>query len=190
MTDHEPLSAEPMVRADPDPWYVPDDDVPGATTATTWAKARVSLQKSTATYWLATVRPNGAPHVMPVLAVWVDGRLFFSAGERTRKARNLARDSRCVLTVEEEPVDLVVEGEASIVRDDATLARVADAYASIYSWQVTVRQGALDAAGGAPTAGPPPYDVYEVTPAVAFGLPVGEGLVPTRWRFREPPTGG
>lgn len=86
---------------------------------------------------------------MPVLAVWVDGRLFLSAGERTRKARNLARHSRCVVTVEEEPVDLVVEGDASIVRDDATLARVADAYASIYGWQVTVRQGAFHDAGGA-----------------------------------------
>jgi nitroimidazol reductase NimA-like FMN-containing flavoprotein (pyridoxamine 5'-phosphate oxidase superfamily) len=191
MTDHEPLSAQPMVRfPDPDPWYARTDDVPDATTPTTWAKARGCLQESTATYWLATVRPNGRPHVMPVMAVWFDGRLFFSAGERTRKARNLARDSRCVLTVEEEPVDLVVEGNASIVRDDATLARVADAFASIYGWQVTVRQGAFHAAGGAPTAGPPPYDVYEVTPTVAFGLPVGEGLVPTRWRFQEPPTGG
>ena len=188
MTDNEPLSAEPMVRfPDADPWYV--DDAAGAPTTTTWAKARGYLQESTATYWLATVRPNGAPHVMPVLAVWVDGRLFFSAGERTRKARNLARDSRCVVTVEEEPVDLVIEGDASIVRDDATLARVAEACASIYGWQVTVRQGAFHAAGGAPTAGPPPYDVYEVTPTVAFGLPVGEGLIPTRWRFREPPTG-
>jgi hypothetical protein len=191
MTDHEPLSAQPMVRfPDPDPWYAPTDDLQGATTPTTWAKARGYLQESTATYWLATVRPNGTPHVMPVMAVWVDGRLFFSAGERTRKARNLAHDSRCVVTVEEEPVDLVVEADASIVRDDATLARVADAYASIYGWQVTVRQGALHAAGGAPTSGPPPYDVYEVTPTVAFGLPVGEGIVPTRWRFREPSTGG
>jgi Pyridoxamine 5'-phosphate oxidase len=191
MTDHEPLSAEPMLRvADADPWYVGSDDVSAATTPTTWAKALGYLQASRATYWLTTLRPSGAPHVMPVLAVWVDGRLFFSAGERTRKARNLARDSRCVVTAEVEPIDLVVEGDASIVRDDATLARVADACASIYGWQVTVREGAFHAAGGAPTAGPPPYDVYEVTPAVAFGLPVGEGIVPTRWRFREPSTGG
>ena len=191
MTDHEPLSAQPMVPVDdPDPWYVGTDDVPDATTPTTWSKARGYVEESTATYWLATVRPNGAPHVMPVMAVWVDGRLFFSAGARTRKARNLARDSRCVVTVEEEPVDLVVEGDASIVRDDATLARVADAYASINGWRVTVREGAFHDTTGAPTAGPPPYDVYEVTPTVAFGLPVGEGLVPTRWRFREPATGG
>jgi PPOX class probable F420-dependent enzyme len=186
MTDHEPASMELMVpgATTPTPWW--------ATTPTPWATARAHLEEATATYWLATVRPNGAPHVMPVLAVWVDGRLFFSAGARTRKARNLARDPRCVVTVEKEPpVDLVVEGEASIVRDDATLARVADAYASIYDWHVTVRQGALHHdAGGAPTAGPPPYDAYEVTPTVAFGLPLDEKIAPTRWRFREPPTGG
>jgi hypothetical protein len=68
----------------------------------------------------------------------------------------------------------VVEGDASIVRDDAMLARVADAYASIYGWQVTVRQGAFHDAGGAPIAGPPPYDAYEVTPTVVFGLPIDE----------------
>jgi hypothetical protein len=190
MTDHEPLSTEPMVRSpDADPWYVGSEDAPGATT-TTWAKARGYLEDSRATYWVTTLRPNGAPHVMPVIAVWADGRLFFSAGERTRKARNLADDPRCVVTVEEEPIDLVVEGHASIVRDHATLARVADSFASTHGWQVTVRQGALHAGGGAPTAGPPPYDVYEVTPTVAFGLPAGEGVIPTRWRFRKPPAGG
>jgi hypothetical protein len=185
MTDHEPASMELMVpgATTPTQWW--------ATTPTPWATARAHLEDATATYWLATVRPNGAPHVMPVMAVWVDGRLFFSAGERTRKARNLARDSRCVVTVEDGPVDLVVEGDASIVRDDATLARLADAFASIHGWRVTVRDGAFHHdTGGAPTAGPPPYDAYEVTPTVAFGLPLDEKIAPTRWRFREPPTGG
>jgi hypothetical protein len=36
---------------------------------------------------------------------------------------------------------------------------VADAYASTYGWHVTVRNGAFHDAGGATTAGPPPYDV-------------------------------
>ena len=73
MTGHEPASMEPMVpgATTPTPWW--------ATTPTPWATARAHLEETTATYWLATVRPNGAPHVMPVLAVWVDGRLFFSA---------------------------------------------------------------------------------------------------------------
>jgi hypothetical protein len=123
-------------------------------------------------------------------AVWVDGGLFFSAGPGTRKARNLTRDARCVVTVEVEPLDLVVEGEAVPVRDAATLRRVADVYASIYGWHVTVRDGAFHDTEGAPTAGPPPYDVYEVRPTVAFGFGTDETIVPTRWRFGAGETRG
>jgi hypothetical protein len=174
MPDREPASAEPMT----------EDAAP----PTPWERARSLLEGSPATYWLATVRPDGAPHVMPLLAVWVDGGLFFSAGERTRKARNLALDSQCVVTVEKEPLDLVLEGRASKVRDAGTLDRVAEAYAEVYGWPVAVRDGAFHDTEGAPTAGPPPYDVYEVTPEVAFGFGTDESVVPTRWRFGERPS--
>jgi Pyridoxamine 5'-phosphate oxidase len=159
--------------------------IEGAAAATPWAWVPAHLQNTPATYWLATVRADGTPHVMPVLAVWVDGAVFFCTGERTRKARNLARESRCVLTVKVEPLDLVVEGAAAKVRDERTLRRVADAYASVYDWRVTVRDGAFRGTGGAPTAGPPPYDVYELTPATAFAFGTDAALVATRWRFRR-----
>jgi pyridoxine/pyridoxamine 5'-phosphate oxidase len=70
-----------------------------------WPTAREHLEGSSATDWLATVRPDGRPHVRPVLAVWVDGGLYFCASDRSRKAKNLALDSRCALTVEQEPLD-------------------------------------------------------------------------------------
>ncbi|SDJ07791.1 pyridoxamine 5'-phosphate oxidase family protein [Nonomuraea jiangxiensis] len=168
---HEPVSAEPMNGwAEPTPWD--------------WVRGH--LRRSAATYWLATVRPGGAPHVMPVLAVWVEGRPYVCMGPGTRKARNLARDARCVVTVEHEPLDLVVEGTAAKVRDEDTLRRVARAYDETYGWRVTVRDGALDTGGGATTAGPPPYDVYQVIPATAYGIGTGDPVVATRWRFREP----
>jgi nitroimidazol reductase NimA-like FMN-containing flavoprotein (pyridoxamine 5'-phosphate oxidase superfamily) len=169
--EREPVSAEPMNEA---------------AAPTPWDWVRGHLRRSTATYWLATVRPNGAPHVMPVLAVWVEGQPYVCIGTGTRKARNLARDARCVVTVEHEPLDLVVEGTAVKVHDEDTLRRVAQAYDATYGWQVTVRDGALDAAGGAPTAGPPPYDVYQVAPATAYGLGTDEPVAATRWRFQEP----
>lgn len=169
MPHRNPVSAEPMIAS--------------GTSPTPWERARSLLEEATPTYWLATARPDGMPHVMPVLAVWMDGGLFFSAGARTRKARNLANDSRCVVTVEEEPLDLVVECTAAKLRDAATLQRVADTYAQVYEWHVTVRDGAFDDTEGAPTAGPPPYDVYELTPTVAFGFGTDETVVPTRWRF-------
>jgi nitroimidazol reductase NimA-like FMN-containing flavoprotein (pyridoxamine 5'-phosphate oxidase superfamily) len=167
MADYEPDFAEPLTAGAPTPWTT----------------ARGILESVPATYWLATTRANGTPHVMPILAVWADGGLFFSAGAGTRKARNLARNAHCVVTVEVEPLDLVVEGEAVPVRDADTLRRVADVYASTYGWHVTVRDGAFHDTEGAPTAGPPPYDVYEVRPTVAFGFGTDETVVPTRWRF-------
>jgi nitroimidazol reductase NimA-like FMN-containing flavoprotein (pyridoxamine 5'-phosphate oxidase superfamily) len=43
-------------------------------------------------YWLATVRPDGRPHVMPLLRLSLDGAFYFITGESTRKGKNLAGD--------------------------------------------------------------------------------------------------
>jgi hypothetical protein len=102
---------------------------------------------------------------------------------RRHQAKNLALESHCAVTVEREPLDLVIEGSAAKVRDADRLQRVAAAYASEYGWHVTVRDGAFHDTEGAPTAGPPPYDVYEVTPTTAFGFGTDESFSPTRWRF-------
>ena len=76
MADREPLSDQPLGA---------DDAIPAP-----WAEARGRLEEA-GTYWLATARPDGRPHVMPVLGAWLDGALSFSAGEASRKGKNLAR---------------------------------------------------------------------------------------------------
>jgi nitroimidazol reductase NimA-like FMN-containing flavoprotein (pyridoxamine 5'-phosphate oxidase superfamily) len=167
MAEKEPTVEQP---------YLAQDTAP-----TTWAEARERLANADS-YWLATVRPDGLPHVMPLLGVWVDGALHFVASPTTRKAGNLARDAHCVVTARRDGLDLVVEGTAAKVSDEARLHRVAEAYASKYDWHVTVRDGAFYGEG-APTAGPPPYEIYELTPIKAFGFPTDETFSPTRWRF-------
>lgn len=62
-------------------------------TATPWAEARERLVQADS-WWLATVQPNGHPHVVPVLAVWADGVLHFAASANSRKARNLMHSSQ------------------------------------------------------------------------------------------------
>jgi hypothetical protein len=104
------------------------------------------------------------------------------AGATTRKGKNLARDARCVVTVASHKLHLVLEGEAARVHDEARLQRVAQAYATKYDWPITVREGAFYA-DGAPTAGPPPYDVYQVIPSRTFAFGEDESFNPTRWRF-------
>ena len=54
-----------------------------------WAKERLARSHD---YWLATVMPSGAPHLMPVWAVWHDDSLWFSSANGSRKARNLAAE--------------------------------------------------------------------------------------------------
>lgn len=134
------------------------------------------------TCWLATVNPDGRPHVMPLGVLWVGGALFFNSGPATRKGKNLTRDPHCVITVATHDFDLVVEGEAVKVTDEAKLRRVAEGYASL-GWPASVRDGALEAEYSAPSAGPPPWDVYEVTPTTVYGLGTAELHGATRWRF-------
>jgi nitroimidazol reductase NimA-like FMN-containing flavoprotein (pyridoxamine 5'-phosphate oxidase superfamily) len=136
-------------------------------------------------YWLATVTTGGAPHVRPVLAVWADGSLCSTSSPAARKARNLAADPRCSFTIRTEQLDVVLEGEAGPLRDPSELQRVADVYLEKYGWPVTVEDGAFVAPYGAPTAGPPPYEVFRVVPTtvLAFGTDDETGPRSTRFRF-------
>lgn len=148
-----------------------------------WDEAAKHLAEG-GTFWLATARQDGHPHLRPILAVWVDGGLHFVAGTSSRKWANLAHGSTCSISTGTPGLDLVVEGEAVRVTDDAWLRRVAGVYESKYEWPVEIRDGAFFAEG-APTAGPPPFHVYEVRPATVYGFGTDEDHFDrsTRWRF-------
>jgi hypothetical protein len=136
------------------------------------------------TCWLATVNRDGSPHVTGVGALWVDGAFWFETGEGTHKGRNLARDPRCSLSVATHAFDLVVDGEAHQVTDPATVAAMAERWAS-EGWPVRVDEtgSALTAEFSAPSAGPPPWFVYCLTPHVATALLTVAPGGATRWRF-------
>lgn len=148
-----------------------------------WADVLEEVQRSF-TFWIATVRPRGRPHVVPVLAVLNAGALHFAAGPTTQKARNLANDPAATVTTQSRRFDLVLEGLAHRVSTAEALTTVADAYASKYGWEVQADDGALHG-DGAPTAGPPPYHVFRLTLHQAFGFPTSDDATPTRWTFQR-----
>jgi PPOX class probable F420-dependent enzyme len=147
-----------------------------------WPEARRRLEQAEV-YWLSTVRPDGRPHVTPLIAVWVDEALVFCTGADERKAKNLTRNPQVVLTTGcnalGEGFDVVVEGDAVRISGDERLQRVADAYVAKYGevWRFTVRDGAFLNPEGAEAL------VYEVRPKTAFGFGKGEPYSQTRWRF-------
>jgi pyridoxine/pyridoxamine 5'-phosphate oxidase len=149
-------------------------------TPTDWAVGRERIEKAEL-FWISTVRPDGRPHVTPLISVWLDDAAYFCTSPSERKARNLAQNPSCILTTGcnllERGLDVVIEGEAKRVGDDAKLARIAAAYESKYGseWHFDVRDGAFHA-GGIEAL------VFEVAPATAFGF--GKGTYSqTRWRF-------
>jgi len=136
------------------------------------------------TCWLATINPDGSPHLTGVGALWVDDAFWFETGDGTRKAKNVARDPRCTLSVATREFDLIVEGEARKVTDPATVAVMAERWAA-GGWPARVDDtgSALTAEYSAPSAGPPPWFVYRLAPATATGLLTVDPGGATRWRF-------
>jgi hypothetical protein len=78
----------------------------------------------------------------------------------------------------------VVEGVASRVTDSATVERVAAAYAAT-GWPAEARDGAIVAPYSAPSAGPPPWDLWVVPPVTAFCLSTGEPSGAMRFEFER-----
>ena len=136
------------------------------------------------TCWLATINRDGSPHVTGIGALWVDGAFWFETGESTRKGRNLARDPRCTLSLAAEEFDLVVEGDARKIDDPRTVADLAARWVA-EGWPARVDESgvALTAEYSAPSAGPPPWHVYRLTPRAATALGTVEPAGATRWTF-------
>ena len=160
-----------------------------------WEKVQERLQKGISqapktggpdrhTAWLATVNRDGRPHVMPVGTLYVDDAFYFTAGPKTRKAVNIARNPNCVITIATHDFDLVFEGPATKIVDPARLKRIAEMYTK-EGWSPTVVKDGLTAKYSAPSAGPPPWHVYEIKPETIFALGTSEPYGATRWNFRS-----
>jgi PPOX class probable F420-dependent enzyme len=90
-----------------------------------WATERLTRSR---TFWLATVRPDGRPHVTPVWGVWQEeDSLWFSCSRRSRKSRNLAVNPAAAATTDDPANPVVVEGEAMLVTSRDAIAAFAAA---------------------------------------------------------------
>jgi hypothetical protein len=61
-------------------------------------------------YWVATVRPNGHPHVSPVWGFWEAGTLYFDGSPETRRMKNIAANPHVAIHLEDGTQVVIVEG--------------------------------------------------------------------------------
>lgn len=148
---------------------------------TSWHDARQQLTAAEI-FWISTVRPDGRPHVTPLMTVLIGDSLFFCTGATEQKAKNLEHNQNVALTTGgnamSQGLDLVVEGQAIRVVDDPTLRAAADRYKSKYGWTFEARDGVLYSDDGGDAL------LFEVKPAKGFGFGKGEeSFSQTRWTF-------
>src|SRR5437870_1513962 len=151
MTEVEPHVQRVAEFSDPEAEAVP------------WAEV-VGVLESSEMFWLSTVRRDGRPHVAPLPAMWLHGKLHFCTGAEEQKAKNIEANANCALTTGTNSyrsgLDVVVEGTAAVVRDHSTLARLASMWKDKIDWVFEVGDGVfLDTeAGGHPAL------VFALTP--------------------------
>ena len=138
-----------------------------------WSWAEQRLKKSH-NYWITTVKPDGSPHTMVVWGLWQDGRFLFSTGSKSRKARNLAQNAKCIVCTEHAHEAVIVEGIAEIA-DVAARRKLLPAYERKYKFDMsTMKDDILSMK----------EPVFAVRPRVVFGFWEKHfQSKSTRWKF-------
>lgn len=148
--------------------------------ATPWGEVRRTIEEAEL-FWISTVRADGRPHVTPLPAVWYENALHFCTGPDEQKGVNLVANPHCTLTTGNNAwksgLDVVVEGSARRVTDDARLRRLADLWESKYKgdWRFDVANGAFRHEAGEAW-------VFEVAPTKILSFAKGD-FAQTRYRF-------
>jgi Pyridoxamine 5'-phosphate oxidase len=135
------------MNSDPTPELDTRFSHPGAA-PTPWAVATEVLQRAEL-YWITTVRPDGRPHVTPLVGVAEGGAVYFCTGLQEQKARNLEQNRHVAITTGNNTwasgLDVIVEGIAVRVDDRDSLQRLADGYRAKYGgdWDFGIGEGVL-----------------------------------------------
>jgi general stress protein 26 len=148
-----------------------------------WAQQRLMANKN---YWAVTASASGRPHSMPVWGVWMSDteRFWFSCSPNARKARNIAENPQCVVTVDDTVEAVAVEGRARIADAGSDAREIDDmvaAYLAKYWEDPTVHEQMESFLRG--------HTIIEVTPDRAFGIIEREEEFAeraTRWRWPTP----
>ena len=156
----DPLSERPKMSA----YGVPAD--PTGLLPWTWALEHLHASHN---FWLATTRPDGRPHLMPLWGLWDDDALYVSTAGSSRKAVNLFAQPACSISTQRADEAVIIEGRATQERSALRLSELLIDYTAKYGM-------------GFPADSP----VFCIRPRTVFGFTeysLSESA--TRWRFPD-----
>ena len=84
--------------------------------------------------WVATVRPDGRPHLVPVWFVVSGEAWYFVTDPHSIKAQNLQRNSKVALALEDGSQPHIVEGTAQPVTPSSEVVHL---FKEKYAWDIT-----------------------------------------------------
>jgi len=148
-----------------------------------WDDTRRVLEEAEL-FWATTVRADGRPHMTPVVAAWHDEAIWFSTGRDEQKFLNLRANPHVVMSTGcatwDRGLDVIVEGDAVQVTDDAALEAATAAFRPKWDgrWVWTARDGAFRGSEGEGEA-----LAFAVRPVRVFAHAKGDPFGATTHRF-------
>jgi hypothetical protein len=162
----EPTASRPYM---PDYEILPPDQGSGLL-PWSWAVERLHASRN---FWLATVWPDGRPHVTAVWGVWLDDAAWFSCGLHARKLINLRANPHCNIASDDSNNPIVIDGEAEVITDLGAIRTFLHALNAKYESDVT--EDFLDPGTNASV---------RVRPITAYAIRHDDFHgSPTRWEF-------
>ena len=97
-----------------------------------WVAAQLTESKH---YWLASVRPDGRPHVVPRWGVFMDNKFYYDGSPDTRHAQNILENPHVSLHLEGGEKAIILEGKSQPAGKPETefAIRLAEAYRQKYA---------------------------------------------------------
>jgi PPOX class probable F420-dependent enzyme len=138
-----------------------------------WSKVDLPL-RATRSIWVATIRPDGRAHAVPVWYVWDGTGLSFITRRDMQKAKNLAHQPWAVAHLEDGDDVVILEGTVEIISDPDEVARIDALYGEKY---VAPRTGAHDTVFHENT------DLYRLHVRHVMAWEYGNTSTRTDWRF-------
>lgn len=84
---------------------------------------------------VATVKPSASPHVVPVLALCCDGKVYFAADRGSVKVKNILNNNNVAAITADGYRAVIIEGKARILSEEEVTDRITDLFREKHPWR-------------------------------------------------------